>query len=76
MRDILKPSKIRDQSVQELENERTRLEEQIFKLRFQNAVGQLDNPLKIRTVRRDLARVRTIMNEKLRAQASAPATEG
>lgn len=72
----MKPSKIRDQSVQELENERTRLEEQIFKLRFQNAVGQLDNPLKIRTVRRDLARVRTIMNEKLRAQASAPATKG
>ncbi len=72
----MKPSKIRDQSVQELENERTRLEEQIFKLRFQNAVGQLDNPLKLRTVRRDLARVRTIMNEKLRAQASAPATEG
>lgn len=72
----MKPSKIRDQSIQELENERTRLEEQIFKLRFQNAVGQLDNPLKIRTVRRDLARVRTIMNEKLRAQASAPATEG
>ncbi len=72
----MKPRKIRDQSIQELENERTRLEEQIFKLRFQNAVGQLDNPLKIRTVRRDLARVRTIMNEKLRAQASAPATEG
>ena len=72
----MKPSKIRDQSVQELENERTRLEEQIFKLRFQNAVGQLDNPLKLRTVRRDLARVRTIMNEKRRAQASAPGTEG
>ncbi len=72
----MKPSKIRDQSVQELDNERTRLEEQIFKLRFQNAVGQLDNPLKLRTVRRDLARVRTIMNEKRRAQASTPATEG
>ncbi len=72
----MKPSKIRDQSVQELESERTRLEEQIFKLRFQNAVGQLDNPLKLRTVRRDLARVRTIMNEKRRAQASAPPTEG
>ena len=72
----MKPSKIRDQSMQELENERTRLEGQIFKLRFQNAVGQLDNPLKLRTVRRDLARVRTIMNEKRRAQASTPATEG
>ncbi len=72
----MKPSKIRDQSMQELDNERTRLEAQIFKLRFQNAVGQLDNPLKLRTVRRDLARVRTIMNEKRRAQASAPATEG
>ena len=72
----MKPSKIRDQSVPELENERTRLEEQIFKLRFQNAVGQLDNPLKLRTVRRDLARVRTILNEKRRAQVSAQATEG
>jgi large subunit ribosomal protein L29 len=72
----MKPSKIRDQSVPELENERTRLEEQIFKLRFQNAVGQLDNSLKLRTVRRDLARVRTILNEKRRAQVSAQATEG
>jgi large subunit ribosomal protein L29 len=68
---MMKPSKIREQSVQELQNERTRLEEQIFKLRFQNAVGQLDNPLKLRTVRRDLARVRTILNEKQRAAASA-----
>jgi len=67
----MKPSKIREQSVQELENERTRLEEQMFKLRFQNAVGQLDNPLKLRTVRRDLARVRTILNEKQRATTSA-----
>ena len=72
----MKPSKIREQSVPELENERTRLEDQIFKLRFQNAVGQLDNPLKLRTVRRDLARVRTILNEKRRAQVSAQATEG
>ena len=67
----MKPSKIREQSVQELEDERVRLEDQIFRLRFQNAVGQLDNPLKLRTVRRDLARVRTILNEKQRAAASA-----
>ncbi len=72
----MKPSKIRDLSLPELETERGRLEQQIFKLRFQNAVGQLDNPLKLRMVRRDLARVRTILNEKLRAQTSAQAAEG
>ncbi len=67
----MKPAKIREQNVQELLNEEGRLEEQIFKLRFQNAVGQLDNPLKLRVVRRDLARVKTILNEKRRAEADA-----
>jgi large subunit ribosomal protein L29 len=65
----MKPSKIREQSVEELENEESKLKEQIFKLRFQNAIGQLDNPLKLRTVRKDLARVKTILHEKRRAQA-------
>ena len=68
----MKPSKIREQSVRELKNEEERLEQQIFKLRFQNAVGQLDNPLKLRVVRRDLARVKTILNEKRRAEAATP----
>ncbi len=71
----MKPSKFREQGVPELEAEQSRLEEQIFKLRFQNAVGQLDNALKLRIVRRDLARVKTILNEKRRDRAGKAAAK-
>ncbi len=67
----MKPSKIRDQSVEELRNEEDRLKEEIFKLRFQNAIGQLDNPIKLRIIRKDLARVKTVLNEKSRAEAKS-----
>ena len=70
---MMKASKIREQSDQELLNEEIKLQDQIFKLRFQNAVGQLDNPLKLRHVRRDLARVKTILNERKRQQAAKAA---
>lgn len=69
----MKPSKIRDQSVEELRNEEDRLKEEIFKLRFQNAIGQLDNPIKLRIIRKDLARVKTVLNEKSRAEAKSSA---
>ena len=71
----MKPSKIRDHSVPELELEESNLKEQIFKLRFQFAIGQADNPMKIRQARKDLARVKTILNEKRRASAR-PESEG
>jgi large subunit ribosomal protein L29 len=69
----MKPSKIREQSVEELRNEEDRLKEEIFKLRFQNAIGQLDNPIKLRIIRKDLARVKTILNEKSHAEAKSSA---
>ncbi len=40
------------------------LEEQLFKLRFQKSTGQIENPQKIREVRRDIARVLTVINER------------
>lgn len=57
-------SKLRDMSVEDLESEGQELSEQMFRLRFQKATGQLENRTKIRQIRRDLARVKTILTER------------
>lgn len=62
--------KFREQSIDELTAEASALSEQLFKLRFQQATGQLDNFARIREVRRDLARVKTIIREKELAAGS------
>jgi large subunit ribosomal protein L29 len=60
----MKPSEMREKSIIELNNELVALKEELFKLRFQHATNQLDNPLKLRGVKRDIARVRTILRER------------
>ena len=60
----MKPSKFREMSSEELENEEGAFSEQLFRLRLQKATGQLEDVMKIRKVRRDLARVKTILTEK------------
>jgi len=72
----MKASKIREQSVEELHVEEAKLKEQIFRLRFQFAIGQVENPMRIRLARRDLARVQTILSERQRAAAVRPAGRG
>lgn len=57
-------SKLREMTVEDLETEGQALSEQIFRLRFQKATGQLENRTRIRQIRRDLARVKTILTEK------------
>jgi large subunit ribosomal protein L29 len=52
----------------EIEAEEKKLQEQLFKLRLQKSLGQIDNALKIRETRRDIARVKTILGEKSRAK--------
>ncbi|NOZ95813.1 MAG: 50S ribosomal protein L29 [Acidobacteria bacterium] len=59
----MKAQQLREQSVEELERTLSDLEEQLFKLRFQKSTGQIENPIKIREVRRDIARVLTVLNE-------------
>jgi large subunit ribosomal protein L29 len=68
----VKPDKVREMSSEELTAKERELSEQLFKLRFQKSIGQLDNALKIRETRRDIARVKTVIRQK-RAQAAAPA---
>ena len=63
----MKAAKLREQSIVELQKSLNDMEEQLFKLRFQKSTGQLENPIKIREVRKDIARVLTVMNER-RAQ--------
>jgi large subunit ribosomal protein L29 len=60
----MKISKLREKSIDELRNEEHDLSNQLFKLRFQKATGQLDNTSKITEVRKDLARVKTLLTEK------------
>ena len=54
---------IREKTVAELDDELKALKSELFKLRFQHATNQLDNPLKLRSVKRDIARVKTIQRE-------------
>jgi large subunit ribosomal protein L29 len=60
----MKPSEIRDKSFDELNKELASLREELFKLRFAHATNQLENPLKLKSVKRDIARVMTILRER------------
>jgi large subunit ribosomal protein L29 len=60
----MKATEFRTQSTEELNIELTNLKEELFNLRFQHATGQLDNPLRIREVKKDYARVKTILRER------------
>ena len=56
--------KLRKMTDQERTAELTRMKQELFNLRFQHVTGQLENPVKMREVRRDIARVKTIIREK------------
>ena len=60
----MKPSTIRDMGAEELQAKQAELQEQLFRLRVQQSIGQLDNTMKLRETRRDIARVKTILREK------------
>ena len=60
----VKPSAMRDLAVDELRSKATELRQELFNLRFRNNLKQLDNPLRIREGRRELARVETVLREK------------
>ncbi|PID79295.1 MAG: 50S ribosomal protein L29 [Clostridiales bacterium] len=60
----MKANQFRDLSAQELNNKLLDLKSELFNLRFQHATGQLDNPMKIKFVKRDIARVSTVIRER------------
>lgn len=63
-------SDLRDKTPDQLRDELVNLKKEAFNLRFQAATGSLENPARMRQVRRDVARVKTILNEKAAAAAS------
>lgn len=60
----MKLEKMREMSESELNAEVKKLKNELFNLRFQQVTGQLENPIKVRDVKKDIARVKTILREK------------
>jgi len=64
----MKASKMRDMSKDDLILEETELRKQLLRLRFQTAVGQLESAGKMKSIRRDIARIKTIFKEMDRVE--------
>ena len=60
----MKISKVREMSSEELAKELEELKKELFKLRFSLATNVLDNPLKIKEVKRDIAKIKTVLRER------------
>ncbi len=67
----MKASDLRTRTADELTDELETLGKEIFNLRFQRASGQLENTARVRQVRRDMARIKTILGERRRQAARA-----
>lgn len=66
----MKATEIRELSPQEIEQKRDELREEMFNLRFQHGIGQLENTAKLKQIKRDIARVETILREKQKTKQS------
>jgi large subunit ribosomal protein L29 len=65
----MKVSELRGRTDDELKGNIRELEEELFNLRFQVVTGQVDNPVRARTIRRTIARIRTIIRERELAES-------
>ena len=63
-------AELRDKTPDQLREQLVTLKKEQFNLRFQAATGQLENPARIKLVRRDVARVKTVLSEKAAAAAA------
>ena len=59
----MKTSEIREMSLDEMQRKAADLKEELFNLRFQHEIGQLENPMKMKQTKRDIARIKTIVKE-------------
>jgi large subunit ribosomal protein L29 len=62
----MKARELREMTQDEILHKERELTDQLFKLRFQHSLGQLDNAMKLRNIRRDLARLKTVLQERTR----------
>ena len=70
----MKASELKEKSVDELNNELANLKDELFRLRFQLAINQLENPMRIKAVKKDIARIMTILRDN-EIKAAATKTE-
>ena len=66
---MMKIDKIKEMSSPELEKELSELKSELFKLRFSLATNGLDNPMKIKEVKKDIARINTVLRERKLAES-------
>ncbi len=64
-----KTSELRELTVEELKHEEKDLRKELFNLKFQKTTGEIENPLRIRHVRKNIARILTIVSEKSKAKS-------
>ena len=64
----MKTTEIREMSLEEMQRKAVDLEQEIFNLRFQHATGQLENSNKLKQTTRDIARVKTVINQTIAQQ--------
>jgi large subunit ribosomal protein L29 len=67
----MKVTEVRDLTIDELHQRAKDMDDQVFRLRIQKSMGQLEAAHKLKGLRRDLARIRTVLREKETAQADA-----
>jgi len=60
----MKSSALRELTLDELAKKETDMRKELFNLRFQQATGEIENPMRIRSIKKDIARVLTLMTEK------------
>lgn len=65
----MKAAELRELSAEELAQKLAELKQELFNLKFQNATGQLENPMRMRETKKDIARVLTVLNEHQYAEA-------
>ena len=67
---MAKASEFRNMTVDELKQKELDLRKELFNLRFQQVTGEIENPLRIRHVRKDIARVLTVVNQKMKVESA------
>ena len=65
---MLKPGDLRVMTVDQLDDELLKLKKEQFNLRFQRATGQLENTARVKAIRRDIARIKTVAQQKRTAE--------
>ena len=68
---MMNAAQLREKGDSDLQTRERELGEQLFKLRFQRSTGASENPMKIREVRREIARIKTILKEKMKTEQAA-----